>query len=141
MKLKILQIKEATEESATSARVIADSMQEEARADRECLWVLHLNTQLKVIEKELVAMGVLDAAYVQPREVFKKAILNSACSIITVHNHPSGEATPSANDKEIWHVLVKAGKLLGIPVIDNIILGADGKFYSDKEEGLTGDYK
>jgi len=140
MKLKILQIREATGQSLTSSQSIADLMTEEAKADRECLWVLHLDTGLKIIEKELVAVGILNASFIHPREVFKKAIINSAYSIITVHNHPSGNPAPSGEDSKIWDTLIKAGKLLQIPVTDNVIIGPGGKFYSDRESGVNGDY-
>jgi len=140
MKLKILQIREATGQSLTSSQAIADLMTEEAKADRECFWVLHLDTGLKIIEKELVAVGILVAAFGHHREVFKKAIINSAHSIITVHNHPSGNPKPSGEDRKIWDRLIKAGKLLQIPVTDNIIIGPGGKLYSDRISGVDGGY-
>ncbi len=141
MELKILQIREATGESVTSAQAIADLMVEESKADRECFWVLHLDTTLQVVEKELVAMGTLDAALIRPREVFKKAIINSAHSIVTVHNHPSGHVKPSDGDMTVWSMLIKAGQLLQIPVIDNLIIGPNGKFYSDRTSGRGEDYE
>lgn len=140
MELKILQIREATGESLTSAQAIANLMAEESRADRECFWVLHLDTRLQVIEKELVAVGTLDAACIHPREVFKKAIINSAHSIVTVHNHPSGDPTPSRQDINIWEILIRAGKLLQIPVTDNLVVGPRGEFYSDRMSERGGDY-
>lgn len=140
MELKILQIREATGETITSTQAIADLMAEESKADRECFWVLHLDSKLQIIEKELVAVGILSAAYIHPREVFKKAIINSACSIITVHNHPSGDPWPSTQDSDIWRILVEAGKLLGIRVEDNLIIGPSGKFYSDKTTRGGDDY-
>lgn len=131
MKLKLLQIKEATGQNIRSPRAIADSMSEEAKADRECFWVLHLNTQLQIIEKELVAIGTLGCAVVHPREVFKKAIINSAYSIVTVHNHPSGSKTPSKEDQMLWGKLKQAGELLQIPVNDNLIITPGGEFYTE----------
>lgn len=130
MKLKVLEIKEGDGKSLTSATEIAASMAEEAKADRELFWVLHLNNNKKIIEKELVAMGILDRAVVHPREVFRKAILNSSQCIITVHNHPGGVAAPSDNDIEIWDNLRMAGKIIDIKVIDNIILTPGGAYYS-----------
>jgi len=67
---------------------------------------------------------------VSPREVFKGAILNNATRIILVHNHPSGQAEPSAEDEEINEVLREAGKLLAIPVIDFVIIGESGRYWS-----------
>ena len=131
MKLKLLQIREARGETYTSPREIADMMKEEAQADRECFWVLHLNTQNKIIEKELVSMGTLDYAFVTPREVFKKAIINSASSIITVHKHPGGGIEPSYDDKKIWEKLGYAGEILGIPVMDNLIITPNGEYFNE----------
>jgi len=132
MKIKLLQIREATDVKICDPKSVVDSMQEEALADRECLWCLHLNTTNNIIEKELVSMGILNASLVTPREVFKKAIINSACSIILVHNHPSGDPTPSSIDIAVTRQLVKCGEILEIKVIDHIILGSQGRFVSLK---------
>lgn len=132
MDVKLLQVREAKGDIVNSPDAIARLMTEEGKADREAFWVLHLNAQHRLIEKELVALGVLNGAPIHPREVFKKAILNSAQAIITVHNHPSGSLTPSGNDKEIWQRLKEAGEIIGIEVLDNLIITPDGKFYSEK---------
>lgn len=132
-KIELLQVREARGEVINSPSVASEMMLEEARADREAFWVLHLNTAHRVIEKELVALGSLDAAIVHPREVFKKAILNSANAIITIHNHPSDSLSPSDNDKEIWDKLNKAGEIIGIEVLDNLIITPSGKYYSERE--------
>ena len=134
-KLKLLQIREATGESITSPQLAIAMMGEEAKADREAFWVLHLNTKNKVIEKELVALGILDQATIHPREVFKKAILNSACSIMTIHNHPSGDPKPSFEDRQAWERLRKVGEIIGIEVLDNLIVAPSGHYYSEKEGG------
>lgn len=133
MKVKLLQIREATGETLCAPYEVVGLMQEEGKADRECFWVLHLNTKNRVIEKEIVAIGNLNCATIHPREVFRKAVLNSSCSLITVHNHPSGEPMPSREDKEIWATLRRAGDILGICVLDNIIITPGGKSYSEKE--------
>jgi DNA repair protein RadC len=108
-------------------------MAEEGKADREAMWVLHLNTKNKIIEKELVSLGSLDSSIAHPREVFRKAVINSSSCIITVHNHPSGEPIPSAEDYQTWNNLVKAGEILSIHVIDNMIITPNGRYYSSKE--------
>ena len=131
MKLKLLQIKEPTgKETMKSAKLIAEMMAEEGKADRECFWVIHLNNSLKVIEKELAHMGTLTEAAVSCREIFRKAVINSTVHIITVHNHPSGNAEPSEEDKILWERLAKAGDILGITVSDNLIITPDGSYYS-----------
>lgn len=134
MKLKLLQVKEARGHVLNSSDLIAELMAEESKADRECFWVLHLNTQMRLIEKELVSMGKLDAAVVHPREIFKKAIINSSYSIITVHNHPSGSLIPSPEDIKTWRRLEVVGELVGIEVLDNLIITPSGSYYSDRNE-------
>ena len=101
--------------------------------DREVFYCLHLNTKNKIIDKELVAMGTVSSFMTTPREVFRKAIISGSSRIIFVHNHPSGDTTPSEEDKIIMVKLRDAGKLLGIPVIDCIIIG-DGYFSFKQEE-------
>jgi len=127
-------VKEATEEKLNSPSKIYKIMQGEAKIDRECVWVLHMNSKLKLIEKELVSMGTLDAAPVHPREVFKKAILNSSSSIIVVHNHPSGDPTPTGEDMMVAKRLRQAGEILDIPVKDFLVISSKG-YTSFAEEG------
>ena len=135
MKLKILQVKEANGESITSPETIAIMMKEEAKADRECFWILHLNASNKLIEKELVSIGVVNGSLVHPREVFKKAILNGANGIITVHNHPGNQTKPSKEDRAIWEKLDKAGEILGIEALDHLIITPAGDYFSRRNEG------
>ena len=89
----------------------------------EVFLVLLLNTKLRLIRIERISQGTLDAALVDPREVFKPAIAARAASVVLAHNHPSGDPTPSAEDISITKRLVKAGDLLNISVLDHIILG------------------
>ena len=131
MNLKLLKVKEASGETICSPDTVVKIMREEARADRECFWVLHLNGGHRVIEKELVSIGVANSSLVHPREVFKKAIVNGAKGIITVHNHPGGSTDPSYHDLDIWEKLKKSGEILGIKVMDNIILTPSGSYYSE----------
>jgi len=133
LELRLLCVKEATGDKANSPSEVWKLMSDEALADRECFWVLHLNTKLQIIEKELVAMGALDHAVVHPREVFRKAVINSTARIITVHNHPSGSTEPSSEDLSTWEKLKAAGEILGIGVADNLIITKNG--YSSQKEG------
>jgi len=117
-------------------------VREEARTlDREEFGVLLLNTKNGLIKKCTVSRGSLNASIVEPREVFKDAIAASAASMILVHNHPSGDPTPSSEDIAITKRLVKAGELLNISVLDHVIIGhrAAGReqdYSSLKELGL-----
>lgn len=103
--------------------------------DREHFCVLMLNARNQVLRKEVVAIGCLDSAIVHPREIFKNCIKRSAASVILVHNHPSGDPTPSAEDLEITRRLSEGGKLLGITVLDHVIIGK-GRYSSLRESGL-----
>ena len=97
--------------------------------------VLFLNTKNQVIAVETLSIGSLNASIVHPREVFRAAIRRSSASIICVHNHPSGDPTPSREDIQVTERLVEAGRIIGIDVLDHLIIG-DQKFASLKEQGL-----
>ena len=131
--MKFMCVKEAKGILITKAMKVAGLMREEGKIDREAFWVLHLNTQNQIIEKELVSLGIVNCSVVHPREVFKKAILNSAVAIITVHNHPSGNTEPSAEDEKMWRTLNRAGEIIGINVLDNLIISPQGAYYSEKQ--------
>lgn len=102
----------------------------EARSwDRERFLCLLVDGRHKVIGLDEVSVGTATAALVHPREVFKAAIVATACGIILIHNHPSGDPTPSSEDREITNRLKEASDILGIPILDHIVLG-HGRFYS-----------
>lgn len=106
-----------------------------AALDREHFFALHLDAKNRLVSRELVSIGHLTAALVHPREVFKAAILANAASIAFVHNHPSGDPEPSREDYELTRRLVKAGELLGIPVLDHVVIAAGGRHASLAERG------
>lgn len=110
-------------------------MEEMRRLDREHFRALLLNTKNQVIGVDKVSVGTLNSSAVHPRELFRNAIRKSAASVILVHNHPSGDPTPSREDLDITRRLVEAGKIIGIEVLDHIIIG-DNKFISFKAKGL-----
>lgn len=99
---------------------------------REEFRVILLNTKNSVISTELISIGSLNSSIVHPREVFNKAIKKNSASVILIHNHPSGNPSPSKEDLVITRRLMNAGDIIGIKVIDHIIIG-HGKFYSLKE--------
>ena len=104
--------------------------------DKEKFGILVLDTKNKVNAAHIVSMGSLDSTLVHPREVFKLAILNNASSIICFHNHPSGDPNPSKEDVNVTKRLQAAGKILGIELVDHIIIGADKRYISLKQETL-----
>lgn len=114
----------------------ANILMEELRGlDREHFGVLLLNTKNVVLTYETITIGTLNSSPVHPRELFKSAIRRSAASVILVHNHPSGDPTPSREDINLTKRMAEAGKIIGIEVLDHIIIG-DNKFISLKSQGI-----
>lgn len=103
--------------------------------DREHFKAIFLNTKHQVITIETVSVGSLNSSLVHPRELFKNSIKRSAAALILVHNHPSGDPTPSPEDADITRRLAEVGNIIGIQVLDHIIIG-DNKFISLKEQGI-----
>lgn len=97
--------------------------------------VLVLDSQHKLERDVLVTRGILNSSLVHPREVFRQAIAEKAAAVILCHNHPSGDPTPSADDRVVTEQLVAAGRLLDIPVHDHVIIGR-GRYTSFAEAGL-----
>ena len=101
----------------------------------EVFGILCLSTKHHFIAWHEVSRGSLDTAHVHPREVFKAALLVNAACIVGAHNHPSGDPSPSPDDRELTRRLASAGTLLGVDVLDHIIVGHDGRYFSFKEAG------
>ena len=99
---------------------------------KEHFLVVLLNSKNKVLKIKQISEGSLNSSVVHPREVFAPAVLHHAAAILTAHNHPSGDPTPSKEDKDLTNTLVQAGKYMGIPVLDHIIIG-DARYFSFKE--------
>jgi DNA repair protein RadC len=103
---------------------IADLLREQNRDYKvEHFQAVLLNTRRKLIRVEVISQGLVDTLLAHPREVFKPAIAANATAVVLVHNHPSGDPTPSANDIKVTRDLIRAGQLLKIDVLDHIILG------------------
>jgi len=103
---------------------IADLLREESRSqDVEQFRVVLLNTRRRLIGLETISQGTLDTLLVHPREVFKRAIAANASAVVLVHNHPSGDPTPSEADIKVTRDLIRAGQLLKIEVLDHVIIG------------------
>ena len=115
---------------------VSDLLMEDMRyLDREYFKVILVNTKNRVISIETISIGTLSSSAVHPRETYKVAIKKSAAGIILVHNHPSGDPTPSRDDIEVTKRLEEVGKIIGIDIMDHVIIG-DGKFVSLKTKGL-----
>jgi DNA repair protein RadC len=100
----------------------------------EVFGILCLNAKLRVLAYHEVSRGSLDTTVVHPREVFRAAMLANAAAVILVHNHPSGDPTPSPEDVTLTQRLRAAGTLLGIDVLDHLVIG-DGQYCSFVETG------
>ncbi len=97
--------------------------------------VLALGSQSQVLADLLITRGILNSSLVHPREVFRAAIAEAAAGIIVVHNHPSGDPTPSTDDRAVTRQLVEAGRLLDLPVYDHVVVGGE-RYTSFAEAGL-----
>ncbi|MDH7502046.1 MAG: DNA repair protein RadC [Verrucomicrobiota bacterium] len=103
---------------------VADLLREENRLYTvECFQLVLLNTRRRLIRIEKLSQGTLDTLLIHPREVFRAAIVAGASAIVVVHNHPSGDPTPSDQDIKVTRDLIRAGQLLKIDVLDHVILG------------------
>jgi len=111
-------------------------MGEMAALDQEHLRVLMLNTKNEVLSTQEIYVGNVNSSVVRPAEVIRPAVRDNAPSIIVVHNHPSGDPTPSPEDVSITQELVAAGKLLGVEVLDHVVIGSGNRYVSLNEKGL-----
>lgn len=101
---------------------------------QEYFYCFYLNNKNELIERKLLFMGTINRSLVHPREIFKYAYLSSASSIICIHNHPSGDVTPSREDIRLTNALVEIGKINSIPIVDHLIVSDQG-YYSFYEDG------
>lgn len=104
--------------------------------DREHFWALALNTKNRLLRIFEVSVGSLSASIVHPRELFRDAVRISAASVVAVHNHPSGDPSPSGADIQLTRRLVRAGDVLGIELLDHVIIGDGGEHASMRDLGL-----
>ncbi len=124
-------VREASDVARLMAPLVAD-------LDREAFWLLLLDGKQKVIGIPTVAVGSLTSCLVHPREVFKAAVVGNAASVVLVHNHPSQQPEPSAEDVALSRRLHEAGLLLGIGVLDHVIVTAEGRYHSLADNGVLG---
>jgi DNA repair protein RadC len=118
------------------ARAAAGLVPGEVRSARkEHFLVLCLNARRQLLKLETVSVGTLSASLVHPREVFTPAIAHGAAAVVAVHNHPSGDPSPSAEDREATRRLQRAGEVLGIPLADHVIV-AEAAYFSFRESGI-----
>jgi len=114
--------------------VVALVREELRLREQECLAAVFLDARNQVLRMRILTVGTLTGSPAHPREVFKEALAQGCASVILCHNHPSGDPTPSRDDVALTGRMVKAGELMGIPVLDHIIIGG-GRYVSLKEAG------
>jgi DNA repair protein RadC len=133
-------VKEATKERIRSPADAARICSDIENLAQETFHVLILSAKNNLINRQMVSLGLVNASLVGAREVFREAIGLNASALILLHNHPSGDPTPSAEDVRITKQMIEAGKILGISVQDHVILGRDpeagSRHVSLRETGL-----
>lgn len=106
-----------------------------SQMDRELFCIVNLQADLTPINMNIVSVGSLNEALINPREIFKSAILSNAHSMMFIHNHPSGNLTPSTSDIQTTARMQELGELMGISLVDHIITGRNGNYYSFRDKG------
>jgi len=119
----------------TAPSQVSDTFQFLMKETKEQFITLHLDGKNRIICMDLVSIGSLNQSIVHPREVFKTALLSNAAALILIHQHPTGDPTPSSEDLSITRRLKEAGEIIGVKVLDHIVVG-DGEYVSFVERGL-----
>ena len=132
-------VRESTTEQCRTPADVRRVLDDQAKLAQEAFTVLTLSKKNRVIDRHLVTLGLVDASLVSAGVVFRPAITDGAAAVILSHNHPSGEPAPSSDDLTITRKLVEAGRILGIPVLDHVILGREPNptFFSIRESGMV----
>lgn len=121
--------------SLDGPQLVWDYLYDIRGAEKENFVALYLDARDRLIYKEVVSVGTATASLVHPREVFAPAVERRAVGIIVAHNHPSGDMEPSSEDRQATRRLAQAGRLLGIPLIDHVIVSKTG-YFSFRGKGL-----
>ena len=132
------------ERKFVDAGSVVGMMNDVFRLDRqteEFLYELSFNTKMELIAQFEISHGTVCSTPASPMTIFQKALICGASDIILIHNHPSGDETPSLDDFKTKERLDKAGEIIGIPVVDNIIVGEHGRYFSFYGSGLDESFK
>jgi DNA repair protein RadC len=134
-------VREASKERVKSPEDIARICADIRDLAQETFHVLLLNTRNNLVNRVMATAGILDASLCHPREMFRQAVAQDAAAIVLVHNHPSGDPSPSAEDIKITKQMIDAGNIMGIKVLDHVVLGrpsheGDKGYISLRESGL-----
>ena len=133
-------VKESTKEKVRTPEDVCRVCADLGRLAQESFQVLCLSSKNNLVNRHMISLGLVDASLVHPREVLRPAISDNASAVLLVHNHPSGDPTPSAEDVRITKQLVEAGRIVDIKILDHVIIGrSNGSrkgFISMREEGI-----
>lgn len=127
--------------SFSSSAEVYEKMKGYQKADREIFIVLFLNAKNVVTKIETHSIGCVSASAVYPYQIFRSALINNASSIICVHNHPTGDPEPSISDRLITKQISIGSQLIGIRLLDHVVLGDYGRYFSFADDGLIEDYE
>jgi DNA repair protein RadC len=131
-------VKEAKGGKLVDPNAVYKECQDMSMMAQEAVVVLTMNAKNRMIGRHLVTLGLADTSLVHPREVFRPAILDGAVSIILVHNHPTGEVDPSAEDVKVTRQIIEAGRVMGVRLLDHVIIGRGEKpFNSIRDSGMV----
>src|SRR3954451_6909737 len=127
------------------AKVFQDLLLLEDEIDqaKEHFYVIHLDTRSRINMVELVSLGTLTSSVTHPRETYRRAIIHGSAAIIVAHNHPSGQPDPSTEDMKVTKLLMEAGRVLGIDMLDHVVF-SETRYFSfrdNREEALTDEKK
>ncbi len=138
IKISEKEIKTKIDEPRKLADILIKVLNTESEDDKnkEHFWGVYFNSRNIIQRIELISLGILNASMIHPRETFCPAIESHCAAIAVVHNHPSGDTEPSADDIAVTRRLEEAGKILGIELLDHLIITTDGKYLSFKEKEL-----
>jgi DNA repair protein RadC len=132
------QVKEPTTVAVIGPEIVRGICCDMSTLAQESMQIVTLNARNRMIDRHMITLGLADASLVHPREVFRPAILDGACTIVLVHNHPSGDPSPSAEDLRVTRQMVEAGRVIGIKITDHVIIGrGDRPYLSLREKGLA----
>lgn len=124
----VRRISDQKSKQMVNPETVWQSLQSYAKLKKEHLIAIYLDARSRVIEREVISIGTVDSTMLHPREIFEPAIRYTASQIIIAHNHPSGNVTPSNEDREMTAEVMKAGDILKIKVVDHIIFTEDEYF-------------
>jgi DNA repair protein RadC len=136
---QLMKVKEASNNLIRTPEQTSKQCQDIADLSQEAFQIITLNSKNMMIDRHLITLGILNASLVHPREVFRPCIQDSAAALILIHNHPSGDITPSAEDIRITKKMIEAGNIIDIKPLDHVIVAKkDGKVQhlSMREEGI-----